>query len=165
MKAVIINTFTRVYYNVLKQEIINNGMLDEDVFHDTFVFLHSAPDMPLTKKMFMSVYRFLLRRELSRNYTTIVPSETFFQLLADKETESETNAEEDTDGITAEKVKEYARETLSPDNYKLFCLRFVKELTLRQISEYVGRSTCYVVKRTEHIKSDISNHFQNQLAI
>ncbi len=78
MKAAVINAFTKVYYNVLKQDIINNGMFDEDVFHDTYVALHSAPDMPLTPKMFKSVYRYLLRRELSRSYTTITPTETFF---------------------------------------------------------------------------------------
>ena len=71
MKAAVINTFMRVYYNVLKQEISDNGYFDEDVFHDTYIALADAPDMPLTPAMLKSVYRYLLRRELSRSCLTL----------------------------------------------------------------------------------------------
>lgn len=164
MKPAVINAFTKVYYDVLKQEIINNGMFDTDVYHDTYVALYSAPDMPLTPKMFKSVYRHLLRRELSRTYTTVSPSETFFQLLANPAEDNSTASEEVKDRVTATEVKGYARIALSPSDYKLFFLRFIKELTLKQTGEYIGRSQSYVLRHTEDIKSTISNHF-NQLAI
>lgn len=167
MKAAVINAFTKVYYNVLKQEIIANGMFDMDVYHDTYVALYSAPDMPLTPKMFKSVYRHLLRRELSRAYTTVSPTETFFQLLASP-TEGEadsTPTEEPKDNVTAAEVKEFAAQNLTPSDYKLFFLRFIKELTLQQTGEYIGRSQSYVLRHTEDIKSTISNHFKQTAAI
>lgn len=164
MKAAVINAFTKVYYNVLKQDIISRGYFDEDVFHDTFMALHSAPDMPLTPAMFKSVYRYLLRQELSRAYTTITPTETFFQLLANPDEDNTSATEESQEIATASQVKEYARVALSPADYKVFLLRFVKELTLQQTGEYLGRSTCYVHRRTNKIKTTITNHFQ-QLAI
>lgn len=160
MKAAIINAFTKVYYNSLKQDIISRGYFDEDVYHDTYMALHSAPDMPLTPSMFKSLYRYLLRQELSRTYTTITPSETFFQLLANPDDNNSTSTETAQEVATATQVKEYARTALSPADYKLFFLRFVKELTLQQTGEYLGRSTCYVSRRADKIKSTISNHFQ-----
>ena len=94
------------------------------------------------------------------SYTTVVPSETFFQLLPNSEEETPTETEESKEEVTADAVKQYAKDALNPDDYKLFYLRFIMELTLRQTGEYIGRSTCYVVKHTDNIKSTISNHFQ-----
>lgn len=164
MKAAVINAFTTAYYDVLKQEIINNGMFDADVYHDTYVALHSAPDMPLTPKMFKSVYRHHLRRELSRTYTTVSPSETFFQLLATPVEDNSTATEDNKGYVTATEVKDYASAVLSPLDYKVFFLRFIKELTLQQTGEYLGRSQSFVLRHSENIKTTISNHF-NQLAI
>ncbi len=86
-------------------------------------------------------------------------------MLATPDEETATASEEDKDEVTAMQVKEYARMALSPNDYKLFFLRFIKEFTLQQTGEYIGCSISCVQRRSDKIKTRISNHFQNQLAI
>lgn len=160
MKTAVINTFMRVYYDTLKQNISDHGMLEEDVFHDTYLALLQAPEMVLTPKMFKSVYRYLLRRKLSSQYVFCVPSELFFQRLVDNMVEDAPQQEEEVkDTVTAATVKLYAKTALNPKEYTLFVLRFVKGYTLQQTGEYIGCTAATAMRRADAIRTQIYNHF------
>jgi len=166
MKTAVINTFMEVFYDTLKQDISSHGLFSADAFHDTYIALLSAPDMVLTQKMFKSVYRFILRRELSRRYAVCVPDETFFKLLPDTVTDEQpTEDETEREEVTADGVKRYAQSALAPDEYKLFQLRFIKGFTLRQTGEYIGHSPSFVMRHTNTIKSQLANHFYKTAAL
>lgn len=151
------NAWISEHYEELKERIRSFGHLDEDIFHDTYLALLDALTTAVGvinyDKLFMATYRELRRKKMSEAYRMVNPTDLYFRLLAAEE------AEQQAQKVSAKAVKDYARNALQEAEYRIFYLRFVKELQLEYIGEYTGRSTATIYQHTQSIRQRICRHF------
>ena len=152
-------------YAIIKERLILSGSYDDDTFHDSYltVFEGLKPEMSINhySRLFIKTYRQLRKKKLAQSFRTVNLSEIFFQLISDDAQTKEQTSSEPKPTVSQKDIIFYANSSLNANDYKLFSMRFLMDMTLQQVGDYLGRSICFVSKNTDRIRRHIRTHFNS----
>lgn len=152
-------------YAIIKERLTLSGSYDDDTFHDSYltVFEGLKPEISINDypRLFIETYRKLRKKKLAQSFLTVNLSEIFFQLLSDETETKEQTSSEPKSTVSQKDIIFYAKSSLNADDYKLFSMRFLMDMTLQQVGDYLGRSNCFVSKNTDRIRRHIRTHFNS----
>ena len=83
-------------YDILKEHISLRWPLDEDSYHEAYLKTREAPiDIENIQKVFFNNYQSIRKRNIAMGFVFFNPNELFFNMLPDKESETESKEQPD----------------------------------------------------------------------
>lgn len=154
------------HYSRLKESLSLSGAFDEDAFHDAYIsirkkFKGQTDDL---RQMFVKEYNRISRKHISEDYVLLNPDELFFTLLPDRDTQTETEPQEQSDkGRLVYSIKQYIRKTYPPVLITVWECRFIKGLSLSDCKELSGLSYQKVKSGINSINLGVRQRFAHAL--
>jgi len=153
-------------YNRLKESLSLSGAFDEDAFHDAYISIHNQfkgqTDDP--RQMFVKEYNRISRKHISEDYILLNPDELFFSLLPDRDTQTDTEPQEQPDkGRLVYSIKQYIRMTYPPVLVTIWECRCVQGMSLNDCKDLSGLSYQKVKSGINSINLGVRQHFAHAL--
>lgn len=137
-------------YSAAKARLIAENRYDPDVFQDTWLECLTREETDFPER-----YRTLLADSYYTEAVFVHPSETFFLLLGNRETEDETP----TFPVSAAEVRRVALSVLTDRQHRIFILKYSKGMLNTHIKDYLGVHESCVREALRTATKKIRNHF------
>ena len=150
-------------YTKLREKICFFSMVDEDNFHNTYLFIRekisvSQERIENLEAYFFRCYRYKAMTEMRNENRYVHPDDDFFYRFSQEETESypwELNRCERLAGD----VLRYIRSRFSRQEYRMFMLRYYRQqCSLKVLSEYTGLPLSEVMRKTRRMLESLRSN-------
>lgn len=150
-------------YTRLKNKIASFSKVDEDAFHNTYLFIrkkimHSEERIEDFEAYFFGCYKVKNMVSVREEQRYTYPGDEFFLRFAEEESDVSFGKLTRCDKL-AKDVLRYIRCRFSNREYEMFMLRYYSaQCSLKVLSEYMGLSMSTVLRRLERMTDSIRSN-------
>ena len=162
-KERVFNEWFTKSYNRLRTSLRKYGMLDEDNFHDTYLFVRKqvmAPGKDITdyEAYFIGCYRKAALVKIRKENRYIHPEDDFFLRCGE---EAKFILEDDLNGCErlVKDILRFIRQKFPYEEYRMFMLRFYEaQFSFKALAECMGISAAAISQKVCRIMDAVRTH-------
>ncbi len=151
-KCLITNLFGELMYSY-----------QQDIFHDAYLTTRQqiSDDESTFEIVFRANFKKLSKRAYRDSQKEVTPSSLFWSFLTFLDEEEDTNTKDMVQSL-ADKVKKYAKERFSKDEFTLLEMYFKYSLSLTEISNMYGCTAPAIFTRLNKMKNVLFAKFEDE---